>query len=195
MTLPRICIASPIKESAPALSVWSLMQFTISYMRRGGIVDYRISTLASNLAQARNELLAVMLKSPADKFIFLDADVTFTVEDVDKLLSLDLGEDIVSAMFKKRIMGSNWIGQDTGEPNRGSLIPMARIGFGMVVVQRSCLEKLVAKYGAGLFEFRFDGKEIVGEDYLFCDRWREMGGKIWAHTGVQLGHVGPHEFK
>ena len=34
------------------------------------------------------------------------------------------------------------------------------------------------------------GPIYFGEDYSFCQRWREMGGKIWAVPSVKLAHVG-----
>jgi len=33
-------------------------------------------------------------------------------------------------------------------------------------------------------------KRYLSEDYAFCRRWQQMGGKIWADTTTTLGHVG-----
>lgn len=33
-------------------------------------------------------------------------------------------------------------------------------------------------------------KRYLSEDYAFCRRWQQMGGKIHAHIGTTLGHVG-----
>lgn len=35
-----------------------------------------------------------------------------------------------------------------------------------------------------------DSKRYLSEDYAFCRRWQQMGGKIWADTTTTLGHVG-----
>jgi hypothetical protein len=39
-----------------------------------------------------------------------------------------------------------------------------------------------------------DTGDYLSEDYTFCRRWRDMGGKIWLDTQSSLIHVGPHEF-
>jgi cellulose synthase/poly-beta-1,6-N-acetylglucosamine synthase-like glycosyltransferase len=47
------------------------------------------------------------------------------------------------------------------------------------------------KYHA-LFDCMIDpkSKRYLSEDYAFCRRWQQMGGKIYADVGTTLGHVG-----
>tara|TARA_B100001769_G_scaffold170640_1_gene134419 strand:+ start:318 stop:1049 length:732 start_codon:yes stop_codon:yes gene_type:complete len=35
-----------------------------------------------------------------------------------------------------------------------------------------------------------DNRRYLSEDYAFCRRWQQMGGKIFADCGTTLGHVG-----
>jgi hypothetical protein len=35
-----------------------------------------------------------------------------------------------------------------------------------------------------------DSKRYLSEDYAFCRRWQQMGGKIFADVNTTLGHVG-----
>ncbi len=37
-------------------------------------------------------------------------------------------------------------------------------------------------------------KAYLSEDYAFCWRWRQLGGKIWLDTEGRLTHVGHHEY-
>lgn len=43
-----------------------------------------------------------------------------------------------------------------------------------------------------LFDCMIDpvNKRYLSEDYAFCRRWQQMGGKIHAHISTTLGHVG-----
>ena len=36
---------------------------------------------------------------------------------------------------------------------------------------------------------------LLSEDFFFCKKWREMGGKVYAAPWVQLGHVGTYVFE
>jgi GT2 family glycosyltransferase len=35
----------------------------------------------------------------------------------------------------------------------------------------------------------------MGEDYLFCDRARELGFEVWVDPSIELGHMGVQEYK
>ena len=43
-----------------------------------------------------------------------------------------------------------------------------------------------------LFDCMIDpvSKRYLSEDYAFCRRWQQLGGKIHAHINTTLGHVG-----
>ena len=38
-------------------------------------------------------------------------------------------------------------------------------------------------------------RRYLSEDYAFCRRWRDMGGKIWADANSRLKHLGQHVFE
>lgn len=39
-----------------------------------------------------------------------------------------------------------------------------------------------------------DTRRYLSEDYAFCRRWQQMGGKIYADVTAILGHVGNLRF-
>ena len=45
------------------------------------------------------------------------------------------------------------------------------------------------------FDFKCTPDGYIGEDFLFCDRAREVGLDIWLDPTIKLGHMGIHEFK
>jgi len=40
-----------------------------------------------------------------------------------------------------------------------------------------------------------DTKRYLSEDYAFCRRWRDIGGKVHADLHSDLGHLGQHMFR
>lgn len=79
---------------------------------------------------------------------------------------------------------------------------------GFMLFKRSVVEKMEEKYPelncmndhqnrdfdkyCALFDCMIDpvSKRYLSEDYAFCRRWQQMGGRIWADTTTTLGHVG-----
>src|SRR6266545_3545471 len=39
-----------------------------------------------------------------------------------------------------------------------------------------------------------DSGRYLSEDYAFCRRWRDMGGKVWVDLDCKLMHLGQHLF-
>jgi hypothetical protein len=39
-----------------------------------------------------------------------------------------------------------------------------------------------------------DGNILLSEDYYFCEKWRELGGEVWAAPWVNIIHAGDYGF-
>ena len=88
-------------------------------------------------------------------------------------------------------------------------------GTGFMLIRRGVLERMIAAYPHTRYAAAhtaaapstspnqyalFDGmiepetRQYLSEDYTFCRRWRDIGGRLWLDTQGELIHVGPHEF-
>jgi hypothetical protein len=88
-------------------------------------------------------------------------------------------------------------------------------GTGFMLIRRAVLERMIAAYPEtrytaahtaaapsrsanqyALFDCMIDPDtgEYLSEDYTFCRRWRDIGGRLWLDTRGALIHVGAHEF-
>lgn len=97
------------------------------------------------------------------------------------------------------------------------LLKVKHIGTGFFLVKRSTVQAMMNKYP----ELKYDDdinilnesenkwlyalfdcevhelgpkRHYLSEDYLFCKRWQDMGGDIFADVTVPLTHTGTHSF-
>lgn len=50
-------------------------------------------------------------------------------------------------------------------------------------------EAIHSLFDAGVVDGRY-----MSEDYLFCRRWRAIGGQCWLHLNIPLGHIGSYTY-
>jgi hypothetical protein len=83
---------------------------------------------------------------------------------------------------------------------------LKRVGTCFMLIQRHVLETLVVAHPewfydfkgesiCSVFDFEIKDGHYLGEDYLFCDRAREHGFKIYADVDISLPHVGTDTFE
>ena len=106
-------------------------------------------------------------------------------------------------------------GQDTSSP----IYEAQEIGTGIMMIKREVITKMIASYTELyaysddmskyreddiegrkyylLFETMLDpeNKRYLSEDYAFCKRWRDIGGKIHIYLPVSTTHFGSYAFE
>lgn len=96
-----------------------------------------------------------------------------------------------------------------GQKSVDGFIPVLSLGSAVMLIQRTALVQMsktpVVKYAKGglsAADGRSDGWTFfdplidtqgmyLSEDYAFCDRWRSLGGTVWADLLSPTRHVGP----
>lgn len=166
----------------------------------------------SIITMARNSLVNEFLKTDATDMLFIDSDVIATPDDVLRLLSQHTGRDVTVGMYPRRASDKRFFldvyyDEQGALEFDGSLMRAKRVGTGFMMISREIIERMVAahpewqyenKDGNGtvsaLFDFAVKDGRFVGEDYLFCDRVQEIGGKIWVDVDISLPHIGTEAF-
>ena len=89
---------------------------------------------------------------------------------------------------------------------------VSRIGLGCALLSRTCLERMTKEYeeltfldgeGPGgvptvaLFQLMIRDGKLRGEDQSFCQRWRDMGERVWMYLGPgsPVTHHGEHAYR
>ncbi len=184
-----ICFPSPDMVHADfALSLAGLCNST------GPIETPLINNKSSIVAIARNNGVRKAQEFGADHILFLDSDMVFPRTTLHRLLLHQ--KDIVGATYSKRVPPYPVLGaalDSSPSPEQG-LLEMKRLPAGCLLIKMSVFAALSEPY----FRFSHDEStgEIYGEDYVFCDRARAAGFRIWCDgiLSLEIGHIGQSVF-
>jgi hypothetical protein len=182
-------------------------------------IHYSLDTIVNEslVTRARNSLVAKMMQfeGQSTHLVFIDADIEFDAASVLKLLIAQ--KDVVGGIYPKKTLPIDYVVNPIENAKLdGALLEVKRIGTGFICVKREVFEKMFDYYkhlkyndNIGLEEkyapFKYalfdtsidqnDNNNYLSEDYTFCDRWRAMGGQIWADLSINLNHLGHYKFK
>jgi len=135
-----------------------------------------------------------------DRIVWIDSDISWTVEALQTLLDSDL--DIVSGMVavdrtgRISAMRLNPAGNPVSLNSRdfiveGEPLEVDGVGFGFLAVKAGVFEKMerpwfrTRQIGIETASFKVD----LGEDYSWCVGAKEAGFSIWLHPLVRVEHM------
>lgn len=161
-------------------------------------------TQDSLIAHARNVCVAKFMASDATDMVCLDSDVACGPGVLTRLMMRD--EEMVAALYRVKNPVERYatVPPDGGFKRQANGLMEAKdIPFGMVRIKRSVIEKLHAAYPDdwfyantedrikchALFNTEIRDRLFWGEDYYFCRKWREIGGKVYIDPDIRLAHI------
>ena len=191
----------------------SFLRFTLLAQQAG--LNWSLDTMVNEslVTRARNNLMAKMMTNEqATHFMFIDADIRFQPESILSMLAYD--KEVIGGLYPKKALPVSYVINLKNETKiQGDVFTVDTMGTGFLLFKRNVYEKLIAahpecKYvddvGLGkqyepmmysIFDCKIDERgHYLSEDWLFCRRWQELGGEIWAHSKVLLNHVGHYEY-
>lgn len=172
-------------------------------------VVMHITTSGSLLVAERNRILQTFMDSDCTHLLCIDGDLGWPAQAVIALLKHDL--EFVAGVYpsrgEKTFTFRPKLNPDSSiVKNEKNLLGMEYIPAGFMVITRSVLEKMRAKFPELYYEpkadqmkfakaWMFFGTEIWdgefwGEDYVFCRKAREAGVDIWVDPLIEFDHAG-----
>lgn len=173
---------------------------------------------SSNLPSARNKIAAKFLASNCTDLIFIDDDMGWHPDAVLRLLASE--QQVIAGVGRKKVDKPNsdpnvWClhrkadaGLRIPPQDAMGAVEVFAVGTAFMKIERSVFEAMIAahpqwkrdgeegmhadvraKYHQ-FFRFDPDDQREMGEDYVFCKRWRELGGTVWVDPEIVLSHVG-----
>jgi hypothetical protein len=158
------------------------------------------------ISHARSKMLRKALDAGATHIIFLDDDVSWQPDALLRMLQVN--EPVVAATYRFKKEPEEYMGcfmaHDDGRPvakmqDGQALVEMFTVPAGFLCVSREAVIKFMRDwpeltYGepthpfTDLFNHGAHDGTWYGEDYAFCRRWREKGGKIWLLPDLGVDH-------
>ena len=216
----RLMIATPVYRDTAWQYTKSLVNTCVMLERLG--IEHRCHFVIgnSNLPRARNELAAEFLASDCTDLLFVDSDMGWDGASVVRLLASD--KPLIGGVGRKRVDKPNsdpavwcarFIPESVNALNQDAMgaIEVAGVGTGFMKIARDVFVTMVATHpqwkrpalnsmseDVGRHYYRFfafaDDEHGTGEDFLFCQHWRNLGGTVWIDPEITLSHVGAHDY-
>lgn len=177
----------------------------------------------SLISRGRNAAVAEFLRGNSTHILFIDSDISFEPEDVQKLI--DSNKDVICSPYPKKYLKLENAKEDNKEvvdfAVGGKLIKAGdniyeidSVATGFLLIKRQVFEKLLMFYKNLTYINDIDGYGIgnktwdffkVGinpktgtydsEDWGFCHLWRNIGEKVYARSDIKLVHWGWYAYR
>ena len=146
---------------------------------------------------ARNMLLAKFMRSEATHCLMIDDDMSWSPYAPLKMLAEQ--KDFIAGAGP--VKGEKRFAVEMIE-KEGDLVTVREIGGAFIMVSREMVQKMVDAYQhlahpmyegfPRLFEDVYTPTQWITEDYVFCDRWRAIGGEIYCMPDIYFEHLGQY---
>ena len=188
----RTLIAIPAMDTVPTHFAHSL-----GCLQKIGECELAFK-VGSLIYHSRNDLGAEALRRNCDYVFWLDSDMVFPPDTLERMMAQMQDVDILTGVYCRRVHpynptlfdkldiepGKHCKWKDTKEiPNER--FKVEGCGFGCVLMKTEVLLSVQSKFGT-----LFSPIGEVGEDLSFCWRAKECGYEIWADPSIKLGHCG-----
>lgn len=201
----KIFVAIPAYDGKLAVeTARSLLNEQMAATMAGDEISVAFLPGCSLITQARNQLACDFLDSDAERLVFVDSDVAWSLGELLKIARAPV--DVAGGAYRYKSEDENypviwlegdelWADQDTG------LLEVKSLPGGFLSISRSALERLKSAFSGrgygfmgrdyhGFFHAPIHEGVMYGEDAAFCLDWRAIGGRVWLNPELHLTHVG-----
>jgi choline kinase len=168
---------------------------------------HAIYTSYDSLVQrARNSLVKLALDGGYDDLFFIDSDVEWETDWFFNLL--DRPEPIVGGALVKKTEKEGYTIKLTDKELKYSqdkkIIEVDGVGTGFLKVSRFALEKLwdasdeyqsEGETHRMVFDIKVENGDLISEDFVLCNKWKNLGYKVWVDPTITCNHIGIKKFK
>lgn len=203
MTAPSVAICLPCRDQVCTGFAYDLATMTANWSAKhvpqGGKL-FMFTSMGTLIANQRQELVLEALQAGASHILFLDTDMRFPKDTLDRLIAHD--KPIVAANYATRRLPIKTVAFKTAgawdcvytTADSTGLEPVAAVGMGVMLIKREVFESLTLPW----FILGYNPKtaEFSGEDIFFCRQAKKAGYDILIDHDLskQVKHIGTFEF-
>lgn len=162
-----------------------------------------VATEGYTIAEGRNYCTIQALKNGCSHILFVDDDMTFPEDTIERLLSH--GKEIVGVYSYSRALPlsptvaflddeGNYLPQDKiafiKKPE--NLFKCYSIGMGVALIDTKIFDVIEKPWFS--WEVHESGKILVGEDAWLCKQARSKGIDIYCDPTLPIGHLGEYSY-
>lgn len=151
-------------------------------MRQGG-----------DIVSARTFCVQDALEKKATHIFFVDSDMNFPPDTLERLLAHD--KDIVTVEYNRRKLPVESVTTPLEKKSK-TLYKARNIGGGCLLIKLAIFERQLAPLAKPWFNFGRDktGKVVIGEDTWFANTARDAGIDSWIDPTIDVKHIGEYLF-
>lgn len=207
----HVRFATPTASGIPCKAYLDAMEKTVGILEDvGWKVSLDLVKHDVYVQRARNSLVANFLRSEATHLFFIDDDMIWEPEHAAHLLASP--RSVTFGAYRLKQDEEDYpvlidTDPETHQPmGHKGWISAAGAPTGFLCIHRAVLETLIKSYPESEYDdLERDGSAIGkawdlfpqgvrdrrwwGEDFAFCNLWRDIGGMMWLWPNMRLGHV------
>ena len=201
----KVLFGTPAHDGRVEAAYCLALVETVKLAQQVGVQLIPIIVAYDSLVQrARNDLVKIALESGCDDLVFMDSDQEWAPQWIFQLLNHSV--DIVGCPVPKKLdvplfnVKALPDGITMGEDG---LMEVACVGTGFMRISRKALQAVwdvsvpyrnEGKEGRWVFDVQIVDGELVSEDNVLCNKWREQGGKVWLDPAMTCNHIGVKKY-
>src|SRR3990167_9722643 len=184
--MKKITIGIPTNRGLKAKTAKCLLDLVTNYP-----ADYHfvIAEEGYTTAENRNYIASQALKNESQYLLFVDDDMTFPKDTLDKLFQAK--EKIVGVLSYSRklpLQATVW----PPESIKNALFECDQVGGGILLIDMKVFKEIPQPWFA--YETYDFGMIKTGEDAYFCQKAKTKGISVWCEPRIKVGHIGEYIF-
>jgi hypothetical protein len=199
----RIMAATPTYTGQ--VCVPFLQSFVASWghlMVNGVEMELTVANHFTIIQFARNFLVWKFLHDPTcTHLLWIDSDLGWSPDAILRMVNRK--KDVIAGVYPVKQRNGWFPYMQAGPPTEEGIQLAERVPTGFMLCSRDVVEAVAQsvlwhdlehqgqKYSVpNVFDFVHEGKDLWGEDFVFCKRARGLGFEVWVETDVHFQHIG-----